>query len=258
MSALGYYDIISELGRNVLIYPLDYCIIKGSSIDLSASRYAWSIDSGESLVQDDKIIIPPKQTAIVLTNETIYVSEKICGTYHPKVTLVSKGLSHIATTLDPYFIGISSISLTNMSDKAITITVGSVFVTIMLYYIKSPSKNTERQNSKDFIMSLNHCDNFEILRNWLATNNWIFEHKELCNKVTKSTKYKEIKDLYKYRNKFKYLFSNKNALPVITIVVLVLVSMLSYYFDYFATIVPTFLPLIVYCMIELFKNHNDK
>ena len=73
MSALGFYDIINELGKNILIYPLDHCLIKGSSIDLSASKYAWSISDGKSLVKENNIIIPPKQTAIIFTNETIYV-----------------------------------------------------------------------------------------------------------------------------------------------------------------------------------------
>ncbi len=215
MSALGYYDIINELGKNILIYPLDHVVIKGASIDLTASKYAWSIKDGKSIVKGKEIIIPPKQTVIIFTNETIYVSEKICGTYHPRVSLVSQGLSHISTTLDPLFIGISKITLTNLSDNEIKLPVNSAFVSIILYYIKSPSKNTEAQNSKDFITILNQNENFSSFYRWVENNNWIFERKELCNKVIDSPKYKEIKKLSKYHDSmrkswfyaFKWMFA---------------------------------------------------
>ncbi len=36
-----------------------------------------------------------------LGEEAIWVSRRIGGTYHPRVSLVSKGLGHISTTLDP-------------------------------------------------------------------------------------------------------------------------------------------------------------
>lgn len=195
MSALGYYDIINELGRNILVYPLERFVLKGASIDLTASKYAWSINDGKTLIKGNKIIIPPKQTAVIFTNETIYVSEKICGTYHPKVSLVSQGLSHIATTLDPLFIGISSITLTNLSDKEIKIPIGAAFVSIILYYINTPSKSTEKQTSKEFITGLNQYQGYESFYDWVASNNWIFEYKELCDKVIGSEKYKEIKKI---------------------------------------------------------------
>lgn len=258
MSALGYYDIIHELGKNILIYPLDKCIIKGSSIDLSASKYAWSIKSQKSLVENDVITIPPNDTAIIFTNETIYVSEKICGTYHPKVTLVSKGLSHIATTLDPCFIGISIISMTNLSNTDITIPVGSNFVSIMFYYIKTHSKETQPHNSSGFISSLTNFVGQEDLKNWASSNNWVFEFKELRDKMIKSEKYKEIKALYKYCNKLKFKLSNENSLPIITIGIIAIFLVISLFFGFFYAFYSALLPLIVYCIIELFKNHNDK
>ncbi|MCX5964280.1 MAG: hypothetical protein NT070_14395 [Cyanobacteria bacterium] len=56
------------------------------------------------------------------TNESIWVSKKISGTYHSKVALVSKGLSHIGTTLDPEYVGCSLIAIHNHSNQDVSLT----------------------------------------------------------------------------------------------------------------------------------------
>lgn len=257
MSTLGYYDIINELGRNILIYPLDNLIIKGASIDLTVSKYAWSLNSEKSLVDGDDVVIPPLETAIIFTNETIWASEKICGTYHPKVSLVSRGLTHIATTLDPLFVGISKITLTNLSDNEIRLPINSPFVSIILHYIKSSSKNTENITSKEFITDLNHFQNYQSFYNWVQNNNWIFEYKELRNKMISCQEYKDIKSLQKYHNKFKSLINNPYTLPLFTIIVIVFACILSIKFEIFDMTSTALLPLAVYCLIEIIKIYNE-
>lgn len=205
MSVLGYYDILNELGKNILIYPMNKLIIKNSSVDLSASKYAWSLSSKKSIVKNNKIIIPANDTAIILTNESIYVSEKICGTYHPKVSLISKGLSHISTTLDPNFIGISVISIHNNTNEEIKIDVNCPFISIMFYYVNSTSKSNTQYSSKEFIAKFTNFEGIDALNTYTTTNNWIYDYKYLREKMINSVSYKEEKKKIKYKNKISFI-----------------------------------------------------
>ena len=68
---------------------------------------------------EKEITIPPKSTVIVATDESIWVSPQIAGTYHSKVSLVSKGLGHIGAALDPTFLGTFFIALHNLSNQPV-------------------------------------------------------------------------------------------------------------------------------------------
>lgn len=104
---------------------------------------AWNLSTKQSLYNSkDKIIIPPKTTALIQNYETIWCSKKIAGTYHSKVGLVSKGLGHISTTLDPDYLGISLISVHNHNEKdeiQLVIEEDS-FVTLVFNYVNTESK----------------------------------------------------------------------------------------------------------------------
>lgn len=134
-------DIKKMLGKQIYIYPFNEKNLKGGSYNLTASRYAIiREEKKEKLIVDgDKIIIPKGKTGIIETNESIYVSNWISGTYHSRVKLVNRGIGHIGTTLDPNFFGISAIALHNTTDKDISINVGESIATIMFYSLKSRS-----------------------------------------------------------------------------------------------------------------------
>jgi deoxycytidine triphosphate deaminase len=148
MSVLSNVDLEKELvsGRNIRIYPLDLSNIKGSTYNLTASNYAWSLKTKKSIVENDKIIIPPNDSGLIATQEVIWVSSKICGSYHSKVSIVSSGGGHIGTTLDPEWIGHSLITVHNHSDKDLVIGVNKTFVSIMFHYLNK-SSTAEQDNS---------------------------------------------------------------------------------------------------------------
>lgn len=147
MSVLSNVDIEYELSKakNIYIYPLDIKKIKGSTYNFKASNLAWSLETKESLVKDGFITIPKNDSAIIVTEEVIRVSNKIGGTYHSKVKLVKKGLGHIGTTLDPTWQGHSVITVHNHSndEKGVKIKVGDTFATLMLYYLNKPSDHIQ-------------------------------------------------------------------------------------------------------------------
>lgn len=140
---LSNNDIKREIikSKNISIYPLKIENIKGSSINLTASAHAWDVKDKQTVVDESKkkITIKANSTVSIFTEEAIWVSRRIGGTYHPRVSLVAKGLSNISTTLDPQWYGLSLITLNNNTDEEIVIRVGESFVSIMLYYLNSPA-----------------------------------------------------------------------------------------------------------------------
>ncbi|WP_077308378.1 hypothetical protein [Terribacillus halophilus] len=138
---LSRNDIIKELKRkkrgNIKIHPLNLDNIKGSSINLTVSPLAWKISDNKTAHKDGIITIPAHDTVCIYSNEAIWVSRRIGGTYHSKVTQVTEGLGHIGTTLDPQWKGLTLVGVTNHTDEDIELTVGDSFVTIMLYYLKT-------------------------------------------------------------------------------------------------------------------------
>ncbi|WP_430883370.1 dCTP deaminase domain-containing protein [Fusibacter sp. JL216-2] len=169
---LSNIDIKNEIGRNLLIYPLKVSNIKGNSINLTASSLAWCVKGGiitdesfkdytipegtkknsevltvkpkTSIVFKKKggkevIVIPPHDTALIETEEVISVTNKLGGTYHSKVGLVSIGMGHIGTTLDPQYTGQSLVAVHNHTNEAVEIEVGSTFVSLILNYLNSKS-----------------------------------------------------------------------------------------------------------------------
>jgi deoxycytidine triphosphate deaminase len=203
---LSNEDIKKELGKNIYIYPLNVDNLKGNTINLSASQYAWSLKKECSIVTDNEISIPPNDTALIYTEETIYVTKKIGGTYHSKVKLVSKGLGHIGTTLDPEYIGPSLIAVHNHSDKKIIIKVGDTFVSLVLYYLHSPIPAKMHNNApgqKEVLSGLKDTDDAEV---WLDSD-WCSVPEKLKQKMLESNSYK---DMYQkkerlFTKRFKYL-----------------------------------------------------
>lgn len=142
MSTLSNVDIEKEIGKNIYIYPFSQNKLRGASYNLTASKLAWSLQTKESIydAQQNKLIIPKRSTVLIETNEAIWVSLKIAGTYHSKVGLVSKGLSHIGTTLDPEYVGSSLIAVHNHSDQDVSlIPEQDTFVTLVFQYVRSKS-----------------------------------------------------------------------------------------------------------------------
>ncbi|KOS69760.1 hypothetical protein AEA09_06145 [Lysinibacillus contaminans] len=157
---LSNRDIFKEIikAKDLAIHPLKLENINGSSINLTASEYAWYsaerkvIGDGASQTQveipgtlaanNGVIKIPRGETVNILTQEAIWVSRKISGTYHSRVSLSAKGLSNISTTLDPKWCGLSLISMTNNSKYDQSIDVGDGIVTLTFDYLnKKASKD---------------------------------------------------------------------------------------------------------------------
>lgn len=192
---LSNNDIKRELikGNNISIHPLKLGNIKGSSINFTASKMAWKVSDKKTAVKEDIITIPPNDTVCIYTQEAIWISRRIGGTYHPRVTLVSKGLSHISTTLDPGWAGISLVAVNNPTDKEIEIRVGEAFVSIMLYYLNTPSDLNIGENSasrRDIAGAFEKNDEEDML----LQEQWHRNQYGITTEMLKSKNYKEFEE----------------------------------------------------------------
>ena len=186
------------MGKKVFIHPFSKYNLKGATYNLTASIVAKSVNTDKLLInQFGQIEIPVGDTALIQTEESIFVEKDICGTYHSKVKLVSKGLAHISTTLDPLYFGTSLIAIHNYSNKNYTIKVGESFVSLMLHKMPTSTKLLHdnpafRQdlidmnfNKDSFLYTLEEeqrCKILEEIENW-KEQQWRIEKEYLIEKV---------------------------------------------------------------------------
>lgn len=195
---LSVVDLKKELGENIYIYPVHKDSIKANSIDLHVSEFAWSLKTKKSIRNGDYIIIEPDDMALIYTEESIYVSHKIGGTYNSKVTLVSKGAGHIGTTLDAQYIGCSLIALHNHSLENLKLKIGSEFVTLQFWYLNSPGyeNSPSHDNEPGHPRMLNGFEDVDKYIEWRDHNPWTTRKMELFHKMTESDEYKVCKEEY--------------------------------------------------------------
>lgn len=193
MSVYSDIDIKKNLGKHIAIFPLKEENIKGASYNLSISKYAWS--NGKQLVAVDAsnsgglvLKLPASSTTLIMTEECVYVDNTLCGTYHSKVTLVSKGLGHIGTTLDPQWVGPSLVAVHNHNSCEVELLIGSTFVSLIFYKLRSKSVR-KNQNSPGRIRFIEETT-FEFDQ-WIDES-WRKDSDSLIEKMKNSPEFKQI------------------------------------------------------------------
>lgn len=141
MSYLSDVDIEKLLWRDIVIDPFSPDLLTPIGYDFTVGEFAFSLETGLLQTIDGTYELPPKNTVQILTKESLWVSGRIAGTFHSKVSLVSKGLSHISTTLDPGWYGPLLITVRNNTDKNFPLSVGKPFVTLIFSKVLSPTKS---------------------------------------------------------------------------------------------------------------------
>lgn len=247
---LSRIDIEKELGKGINILPFNSENIKENSINLSASKYAWSMSNYEfeddykdndgnqiKLVKGEKcvfningkkhIVIPPYSTVLVETEEVLGIDGRIGGTYHSKVGIASLGIGHIGTMLGPGFCGHSLVAIHNVSKECIELKVGETFVSIVFNYLTTEmnASNQTRSGHIDKIaelgINISREDREYICADWKGSLPNIVENME------KSDKFKQFKLVLKER-KFKKYRSLINLRNIVTSIILLGIIYLLY------------------------------
>ena len=229
MSVLSEWDIINELGRGIFVYPFKgrEHSIRGCCLRLTASEYAYTFNIDQQTQQkqtlllkdrqDNKIIkIPSRKTAIIWTNESVFVNNYLCGTIHSQVKLVSQGIGHLGTRVNPNYGGVMAIALHNLSDNDIEIKVGDTIAYLRIHRLSSKSSFSSAYRDDPGKLHDAIPEDYPTppeLRSWLndSQNLWRKGDKnDILKALEQSSEYKKAKDELKhksirYRLVFKYL-----------------------------------------------------
>lgn len=201
---LSDVDIQKERKRGkIFIEPFDILQLQPSGYNLTPTRFFYSTKKKRFLdiIEEEEevyVMIDKNDTVLVLTRESVAISESLTGAFYSKVKVVSDGFGHVSTTLDPGWDGKLLISLNNPTNKKIKFSIeknvyGKIiynsFVTLEITYLTSKSSN--------------HSDNpparLDILNNAIEKNismlkkNKIIVLKELLEQLKKQEK--SIQDL---------------------------------------------------------------
>lgn len=155
MSLLSDVDIRKALGKDIVIEPFAEELLTPIGYDFTVGEYVFSLEYGLLEIKGGSYQLPPKSTIQILTKESLWVSGKIGGTFHSKVSLVSKGLSHISTTLDPGWYGPLLITFRNNTDNILLLKSGDSFVTLVFSQLKTPTKSPHNkpQSRQDILVA---------------------------------------------------------------------------------------------------------
>lgn len=183
---LSIEDIYREMGKNIFLCPVDTKNFRDNSIDLTASEFAWT-SKGDYIYDEktDTISVPPHETACILTREAIYVTGKIGGTYHSRVSLAKQGFGHIGTMLDPEYCGQSLIMLHNTTNEVQKIENirrsehGVRIVSLVFYYLETPIYEKGLATPPSHQEKIGRIDETDRYRMWLGNNNWVNNPKNL-------------------------------------------------------------------------------
>jgi deoxycytidine triphosphate deaminase len=216
---LSTTSIAKELGKNIIVYPFKERLLKGIGYNLTVSQFAWSLRRRERLQvnpENTHHIVEPGDTALIQTNETVWVSKKIGGTFQSKVDRMSEGFSAISTTLDPGWIGPLLIAITNMTSNPIELRIEDSFVTLIFHSIKKApiprAINVAARLDRLAAIGIPLDEEF---------NNWYNHDFRTCERSLKSA-FKNDKNYTIFKKKKKKLILLSNILPYIPAITLFL------------------------------------
>lgn len=149
-------DILIKKAKNegqLVICPYDEKNLTPVGYNLSFSRFIVSLRKRTFIKVHHKgdewfFYLKPNETVLVLTRETIWVSKFIGGTFHSKVSLVTKGLGHVSTTLDPGWHGQLLVPINNPTKEPIKLIIAKdseegirfeTFITMVLFRAQEAS-----------------------------------------------------------------------------------------------------------------------
>ena len=147
MSYFSDLDVRKALNKDIVIEPFEPECLTPIGYDFRIGEYVFSLEHGLLEVVDGHYELPAKSTIQILTKEALWVSSRLAGTFHSKVSLVSKGLSHISTTLDPLWNGPPLITLRNNTDWVIKMKPGDTFVTLVFARVRTPTNSPHNKPS---------------------------------------------------------------------------------------------------------------
>lgn len=125
----------------------------GYDVSLGGGRKPFDLTSCKFLeikgLEDSRYIeVKPGHTISVETEESIKLGHGMGALVESKVRMVSKGFSHISTTIDPTWCGKLLLTFTNHSGKNLRIDLGTPIATLVFFRFISPAVGRADVNDK--------------------------------------------------------------------------------------------------------------
>jgi deoxycytidine triphosphate deaminase len=211
-------DFIKKFGKDIAIYPFKKENIEGASVFLTASEHVWSLNSKQkNIIVDGKIRIPKNDIAMIVTNESVYLSKNIAGTCYLRVSFAFRGFGQIGGPIKLGSTGKLLIAIHNIYQKEdyLDIDIGEKIAVLMFHKLTSGAKKLESKIPTSFLgehgftLTQMDRDKFDDVVNT--------DGKEIIAKMNDENEYKQ----YKKTTKPKYTFY-----IIFTIIVFLLVVQL--------------------------------
>ena len=122
--------------EHIHIYPHDEGQLTALGYDLRVGRscYVFGEESRRrNLVDGTIVLVPAGRTTLITTIETVAMplDGSLTGIIQSKVSVVSRGFSHTATTVDPDWRGEFLVAVTNLTDRDLELSVGQGLCTLI-------------------------------------------------------------------------------------------------------------------------------
>lgn len=153
---LSNVDIKKSLGKQIGIYPFNGENLEGSSIYLTASDLAWSLNTKSKVVDTNKkyITIAAHDTVAVITTESVCFGSNYAGYCISRVSSGPHGLGAICYPVKPQWIGRLLITLHNYSNQECTIKIGEGIAVLTIHKLDNNSEYSDpKQNSRFELLS---------------------------------------------------------------------------------------------------------
>lgn len=161
--------------NNIFIHPFNHKNLTEVGYNLSPSDFVFSTRKGMLLEviragSEKYVWIPANDTVLILSREFVSLSNRIAGSFHSRVRVVSQGFGHLSTTLDPGWFGPLLFALNNPSSKkkfyickdSSKGVQENTLVTMVLFYLSSEA--TTQHDNLPF--------RFDILEQWYYSSSW--------------------------------------------------------------------------------------
>lgn len=142
IGTLNDQDIIKFCDQGILITEnFSKKNVKQACYELTASNIYYDISNSHqkyNVIDDDYILIKPKQIVVILTAENLYLPNDMLGRILTKGKLFSIGLLPVNTYADPGFQGKLGIVFTNISNNYLKINPGEAIAKIEFNKLELP------------------------------------------------------------------------------------------------------------------------
>ena len=151
-------DIIARNGVDFVIFPWKSDLVSPTGYDLTIGVAATITTNGLTLSMSGRekgpmsIIVPSNGKLLILSRESVWLSERVLGTLHSRGSLAAKGLLLNSTTVDPNWQGPMTFLLHNVSDSEVILDPEKPFVTLVLHSVLSPTLTAYADDPFDIIL----------------------------------------------------------------------------------------------------------